>query len=249
LPDPPSGKTGTIAVTFSGSVTNGIAIGAANFQGVDPTNPLGTAAGAGSASQGTAPAVTLSGLDGTELVFDSVFMGGTASSQTLTVGGGQTQIYKAGAGMSTVAASTEQAGGSSVTMSWTAGTTAYWAIAAVPIRPLLSAPLTSITVSDPPTGVTSKKQGDPLQVSWTTNAAVTSGEFSIWVVSPANGWYGGTIVPNNGTASYPDKSITLNVPVGTGYKLYVYWRSTIGSGPWSDTIYDDAPGTLDVSAP
>ena len=248
LPDPPSGKTGTIAVTFSGSVTNGIAIGAANFQGVDPANPLGTVAGAGSTSQGTAPSVTVSGLEGTELVFDSVFMGGTASSQTVTVGGGQSEIYKAGAGMSTVAASTEQAGGSSVTMSWTAGSTAYWAIAAVPIRPQISAPPSTITVTDPPTGTTSLSQGSSLPVGWTTNAAVSSGEFSIWVVSADYGsWYGGTIVPNNGTNSYQNKSITVTVPPGDNYRIYVYWRPTIGSGAWSD-IFDDAPGTVNVTA-
>ena len=94
-----------------------------------------------------------------------------------------------------------------------------------------------------------QKQGESLPVSWTTNAAVSSGEFSIWVVSADYGsWYGGTIVANNGTASYPNKTVDLNVPVGTGYHIYVYWRSTIGSGAWSN-IYDDAPGTVDVTAP
>jgi hypothetical protein len=39
----PSGQAGTVAVTFSGSVTNGIVAGAANFAGVDQTTPLGTA--------------------------------------------------------------------------------------------------------------------------------------------------------------------------------------------------------------
>ena len=42
---------------------------------------------------------------------------------------------------------------------------------------------TAISVTAP-TGTTSQAQGDALPVSWTTNAGVASGEFSIWVVSP-----------------------------------------------------------------
>ncbi len=38
----PSGAEGTVTITFSGSVSNGIMAGAANFAGVDPTTPLGT---------------------------------------------------------------------------------------------------------------------------------------------------------------------------------------------------------------
>src|SRR5690606_14317823 len=46
--NPPSGVTGTLTITFSGNVSNGIVAGAANFSGVDQTNPLGTAVSAGS---------------------------------------------------------------------------------------------------------------------------------------------------------------------------------------------------------
>ena len=48
LLNPPSGVTGTVTVTFSGAVSNGIVAGAADFAGVDQTTPLGTAVGAGS---------------------------------------------------------------------------------------------------------------------------------------------------------------------------------------------------------
>ena len=47
LLNPPSGVSGTVTVTFSGAVTNGIVAGAANFAGVDQTTPLGTPNGAG----------------------------------------------------------------------------------------------------------------------------------------------------------------------------------------------------------
>jgi len=131
----PSGQNGAIEVTFSGSVSNGIVIGVANFSGVNQATPLGTPGGAGSTSQGTAPTVTLSGLGGTELVFDNLFMGGTDDTQTVTADAGQTERWDTFIGNCRGAASTEQATGSSVTMSWTASESAYWAIAAVPINP------------------------------------------------------------------------------------------------------------------
>jgi len=152
----PSGQAGTVAITFSGAVSNGIVAGAANFAGVNQTTPLGTAAGAGAASQGTTPTVTLTGLSGNELVFDNVFMGGNDSSQTLTAGAGQTQLWNAFVSNTRAAASTEKATGSSVTMSWTAASSAWWAIAAVPINP---APAYDLTVAVDGVGTTSPAAG------------------------------------------------------------------------------------------
>jgi len=45
--NPPSGTTGTIAVTFSGAVSNGIVAGVATFAGVDQTTPFTISNGAG----------------------------------------------------------------------------------------------------------------------------------------------------------------------------------------------------------
>ncbi len=39
--------------------------------------------------------------------------------------------------------------------------------------------------------------------------------------------------------------MTLNVPVDTGYRIYVYYRATSGD-PWG--IYGMGPGTVDVTA-
>ena len=95
-----------------------------------------------------------------------------------------------------------------------------------------------------PTGTSSKTQGSAQPVTWTTNTTVASGEFSIWVVSPANGWYVGKIVAADGTASYAN-SVTLNVPVDTGYRIYVYYRASSGDA-WG--IYGMSPGTVNVTA-
>ena len=74
-----------MTVTFSGAVSNGIVAGAADFAGVDQSDPLGTAVGAGSPDNAdTALGVDLTGLNGDELVFDNVFAGATDSTQTLT---------------------------------------------------------------------------------------------------------------------------------------------------------------------
>jgi len=160
-PDP--GVSGTVNITFSGAVSNGIIAGAANFAGVDQTTPLGTpngAVGTGSSAPSNSPSVTLTGLTGNELVFDSVFIGASSASHTLTPDSGQSQLWSInGYSLSTSfnvigAASTKQATGTSATMSWTAegyGTTATrWAIAAVPIKP---APICyTLTTAVDPTG-------------------------------------------------------------------------------------------------
>ena len=99
-----------------------------------------------------------------------------------------------------------------------------------------------------PTGTTSKDQDAALDVTWTTNQAVATGQFSIWVVSPANGWYVGKIhdaADTVGPASYAD-AVDLDVPAGTGYRVYVYYRATSGD-PWG--LYGGSPGTVGVAAP
>jgi large repetitive protein len=143
LTNPPSGQSGTVKVTFSGTVGNGIMAGVANFAGVDQTTPLGTTNGADGNS--TAPSVTLTGLSGNELVFDNVFQGASSTSQTLTTGSGQTQLWNPPyVANLRAAASTKQATGASVTMSWTAASASYWVITAVPIKPAGAAPTVTI---------------------------------------------------------------------------------------------------------
>ena len=132
LLNPPSGQTGIVTVIFSGSVANGIVVGVANFAGVDQTTPLGTPVGAGTTN--TTPSVTLTGLNGDELVFDTVFIGG-APPPALTVGASQTRLWTDSISNAGGAASTEQATTTSVTMSWSAASSGPWASAAVPINP------------------------------------------------------------------------------------------------------------------
>ncbi len=147
---PPSGQAGTVTITFSGSVSSGIVAGAANFAGVDPAVPLGTADGANGNSTGAT--LTLTGLSGDELIFDTIFQGASGESQTLTAGAGQTPLWNAFLGNTRAAASTEQATGSSVTMSWTAASSSYWAVVAVPINPAAAGTTYDLTVAADPAG-------------------------------------------------------------------------------------------------
>ena len=70
----------------------------------------------------------VAGLTGNELVFENVFMGSSNASTTFTPGSGQTQLwlvngYASSSSFNSMgAASTEQASGSTVTMSWTTTT-------------------------------------------------------------------------------------------------------------------------------
>ena len=139
--NPPNGQSGTILISFSASVSSGIVAGAANFKGVDQTTPLGTAVGASSPSNNTTVTINLTGLTGTELVFDNAFIGGNPPA-TVTPGSGQTQLgdWNKTVGNARGAASIEQATGSSVTMSWTAASSSLWVTAAVPIKPMAGEP-------------------------------------------------------------------------------------------------------------
>ncbi len=150
LVNPGSGVSGTVAINFTpGAVTNGIVAGATNLAGVDQTTPIGVTNSADSgASQNMAPTVTLTGLSGNELVIDNLFMGGTSSAQTITVGSGQTQRWNDFAGNTRAGGSTEQAAASSVTMSWAAASNSYWDIVAAAIRPATSASTFDINLAE-----------------------------------------------------------------------------------------------------
>ncbi len=135
LVNPPSGQTGTVTIDFNGSVSNGILAGVANFAGVNQTLPLGTPFGANAQSANIS--ISLTGLTGNELIFDNAFLGSSSDTYTLTPGANQTQLWNpAYVANIRSAASTKQATGSSVTMSWTASNSSYWAIAAVPVIPV-----------------------------------------------------------------------------------------------------------------
>ena len=96
-----------------------------------------------------------------------------------------------------------------------------------------------------PTGTGTYDVWSSLTVSWTTTR-VTSGEFGVWVQSPARVEYVPRIVPVNGGASY-STALTLVMPAGSGYRAVVAWRPTIGTGDWTEPT--TSPGSFTVTAP
>ena len=220
LLNPPNGVAGTVSITFSGPVSNGIVAGAANFAGVDQTDPLGTPKGAASTTNNDTPTVTLTGLNGYELVFDNVFQGASDESQTVTPGAGQTQHWTNWSGNARAAASTEQASGNSVTMSWTAGSASYWAIAAVPIIPTDKMPLYSILL------------GRPTDHAITLNAIFEGdGEIS-YEYGTAPGVYGTPTDAVDCTAGAPVETLIAGLALNTKYYYRPRFRAT-SSDPWA----------------
>jgi hypothetical protein len=185
LLSPPSGQTGTVTITYSGSVSNGIVAGAANFKGVDQTTPLGISAGAASTGNDDSPSVTLAGLSGNELVFDNLFQGASDETQVMTTGDAQTQQWTGFSGNTRAAASIEEATGNSVTMNWTASSESYWAIVAVAINPAstsgttydLTMAVTGNGITTPPVGSHSYAENTVVSLSATADAGWT---FSNW---------------------------------------------------------------------
>ncbi|NLF11903.1 MAG: hypothetical protein GX597_08945 [Anaerolineaceae bacterium] len=242
----PSGQAGTVTVTFNDAVPNGIVAGVANFAGVNQTTPLGTPGGEGSGTNDAAPTVTLTGLNGNELIFDNVFQGASGESQTLTAGSGQTQLWNAWIANTRAAASAkEAASASSVTMSWTAGSEAYWAIAAVPINPAAEVETGTIIVEKrtEPDGWTEKDfdftgaatgslaDGEQIVVS-----DLQAGVYSVQEVVPA-GWTLTSIVCDDGNSvvNLPNFEAEFHLEAGetvkcTFYNLLQYSVTYDGNG-------------------
>jgi arylsulfatase A-like enzyme len=204
LTNPPSGQTGTILVTFSGAVANGTAIGAANFKGVDPITPLGTSSGAGAAS-GATVSTSLTGLNGNELVFDTVFVGGTPPP-TPTNSSGQTLLWNSTISNARGLASTKQVAAGSYTSSWASGdSTRPWAIVAVPINPAADVDTT------PPTVTINQAAG---QADPTTNLPIN---FTVIFSEPVTNFASGDVTLG-GTAGATTASVTGS---GTNYNVAV----------------------------
>lgn len=218
----PAGAAGTVTITFSGSVSNGIMAGAANFSGVDQADPLGAPAGLNGNS--LTPSVNLTGLNGTELVFDNVFLGASSTSYALTAGEKQTRLWHPDyIANLRAAASIEQATGSSVTMSWDAGTANYWAVAAVPINPAVGEVTGTIIIEKQTipdgheqtfefTGDVTGTIGDGGQI--VVNDLV-AGTYQVQEVVPL-GWVLSSIVCDgfNSTPDLANKKVTITLAAG-----------------------------------
>ncbi len=140
LVGPPPGTSGTVTVTYNQSVSYGIVVGAANFEGVDQATPIAAAASAAMTSTTAIVTVTTTAND---LVFDTVGLFMPNPVMPITPTTGQTQLWNERWGTANVrvrgGASTRLASGSETVMSWAMPGSRSWAICAVAIQPALAA--------------------------------------------------------------------------------------------------------------
>ena len=107
----------------------------------------------------------------------------------------------------------------------------------------------SLTSSTPtltitsPSGTGSYASGSSLTVSWTSDRALSSGEFGVWVRSASQQWYIGQLVAATGGTSC-SKTITLGLPAGSGYQVIVAYRSS-SSESWGS--WATGPGSFSVT--
>lgn len=124
----PATGANNVVVTLSGGGTDIVAV-ATSYTGVDQTTPLGTPVTATGNSVTASVAVTSAT---GEIVVDSV----SSNLGTLTVGEGQTQRGN-GVGGDNQGGSSTEPGATSVTMSWTIGSSSAWASVGVSIKPIV----------------------------------------------------------------------------------------------------------------
>ena len=80
------------------------------------------------------------------------------------------------------------------------------------------------------------KTGSTQTVTWTVNPAVSAGEFKVGFVNAAgSSWYGGVLVKAVAAKTSYAQALKLTCPAGGGYRAYVYYRPTVGSGSWTVT--------------
>ena len=89
---------------------------------------------------------------------------------------------------------------------------------------------------------------ESLPVAFTLDApAAPGGEFSVWCVTPDNGWFGPHLVPLNGGTDYAvECPLGSGKPLAAGYRVYVYHSAVAGSNSWNE--YAASPGTFDLVA-
>ena len=100
----------------------------------------------------------------------------------------------------------------------------------------------AVTAPDAPTSVA---QGADLTVNWAPNVAVDApGQFGVWLVK-GGVWSLAAVYDADNGSDYT-RQVAANVPVGTDYQVYVYYRADSGAA-WS--VGGLAAGAVEVTAP
>jgi C1A family cysteine protease len=155
--------------------------------------------------------------------------GGTSFSTSVTLS------VPAGSGYQPIVAYRPTAG-SGTWGSWSTGAGSFTVATGAVVVPVL-------TITAPASG--SYTAGNALTVNWTSDQALPSGEFGVWVRSGAGNWYIGKTVAASGGTSF-STNVTLDVPAGSGYQAILAYRPTAGSGTWGS--WATSTGSFSVGA-
>lgn len=130
----------TVSVTLSGAAS--VAIEAVTYTGVDQTTPLGTFA----STNGTNPPVAFNSSSATnELVFSLFAVDGSGSTNSVTVGAGQSTIFNSAVGVGLAAAASTEPGAATVTTNYDDNLNQDYAVGVVSIKPATAAGTTTAT--------------------------------------------------------------------------------------------------------
>ena len=244
----PTSGAGQVDVTFNSSggdgVDSGIVAGVSFFGGVNQSTPLGTYATASGGASGSASLATVdvTGLNGNELVFDSLFRGGTAAQ---TPGANQTALWNASVTNAIGAASREQATSGTVTTSWTS-TNGQWIIIAVPINPAGTGTTYTLTYT----------AGAHGSISGTSPQTVADGGSGTAVTAvPATGYHfvnwsdASTANPRTDTNVLANISVTANFAINTYTLTYTAGANGSITGTSPQTVNYGASGTAVTAVP
>ena len=172
--NPSAGTEGTLTVTFSATFTTGVVVGAANFQGVDQTTPLGEPNSAATSNDVDTVSFDVT-TTGNELVFDNLWAGGQATTPAWTISpdASQSGLWSNPLiGNTMGAASTKEAAVGTTTMTWNRSNDGYMSLVAVPINPAPAAVDTPINIAAIP-GVTQPVTGQTPVTAITETAQYT----------------------------------------------------------------------------
>ncbi|MBW2058654.1 MAG: hypothetical protein JRJ26_14260, partial [Deltaproteobacteria bacterium] len=234
--------THDVKVTFNRALYRQAIAGVVTFTGVDQNGPLRTFAseyGDGSTASVGVPSAT------GELVFGIV---AAEWPSGLTAGSGQTERWNLsmGGGRTGGAGSTEP-GASTVTTSWTLGSSDHWAVAGISVKPSSGATPLSVSITSPTSGPTYSTTGGVISLGGTAGDDVGVVEVTWSNDRGGSGTCSGTTswTVENITLAEGSNVITVTARDADGNTvtdtLTVNYTPDSGSGS-SSTTTGDAPG-------
>ena len=137
----------------------------------------------------------------------------------------------------TLPASLPAAAGYRIDVYWRADpTVAVWGLTAESSTFTVTAATQKISITSP-AGGESWQADSTHTIGWTITNALSSGEFRIWAVDGNGTWHDiSHLTPTAGQTAYSvPVTLPTSLPLGAGYRVYVYWRADPTVAVWDLT--------------